>query len=207
MAPELAAPVLIQLREAKVETVDLMKVSRNGDGSIDLLADAMLAPQGAFQVNNDRTGIIFSVDGQGAELKEKPPLIGLQEIAALEEHSPEYRRTAEAYTPSNPIVASLKEQSADVRVRVFFGSWCSACKQMVPRIIKVAEQLNGSKIDFEFYGLPIGISGDPEAKKLGITGVPTGVIFRGDEEIGRISGAGWKVPELAINSTLAKAGS
>jgi len=104
--------------------------------------------------------------------------------------------------PSEAIVSKLSEQSSDVQITVYFGSWCGACKQMVPRIMKVAEQLAGSKINFDFYGLPRGITGDPEASRIDIHAVPTGVIYLDGKEIGRIEGSGWRVPELAINNIL-----
>jgi hypothetical protein len=40
---------------------------------------------------------------------------------------------------------------------------------------------------------------------MGIKSVPTGVVFLGGREVGRISGNGWKIPELAINNVLVKA--
>jgi hypothetical protein len=73
---------------------------------------------------------------------------------------------------------------------------------MVPRIMKVAEQLEGSRFSFDFYGLPPGITSDPEATRVDIHAVPTGVIYLGGKEIGRIEGSGWRVPELALNNLL-----
>jgi thiol-disulfide isomerase/thioredoxin len=201
-AEGLGAPVLVRLRDGQVETLNLMKVDHKDNGTVDVLAGATLAPQGGFQVNADRTGVVFNVDGQTIELKEKPPLLGSQKAASLKSYDPHYRRASEAYSPANPIVEKLRQQSRDVKVSVFFGTWCGACKQMVPRIIAVADQLDGSNISFDFYGLPRGISGDPEAGKLGISSVPTGVVFIDGKEAGRISGNDWRVPELAINSLL-----
>jgi len=198
----LAAPVLLRLRDGQVETLNLMKVNHNSNGSVDVLAGATLAAQGGFQVNGDRTGVVFMVDAQTVELKEKPPLLGSQQAASLKSYDPHYERTAEAYSPSDPIVEKLREQDKDVKVSVFFGTWCGACKQMVPRIIAVADRLEGSKITFDFYGLPPGIAGDPEAGRLGTEAVPTGVVFVDGKEAGRISGNGWRVPELAINNLL-----
>jgi thiol-disulfide isomerase/thioredoxin len=208
LASDLPAPVMVKIRDGQVQTIDLMKVNRRDDGTVELLPGATLASQGPFKVSADRSGIEFSVDGRAGELLEKPPLLGHQGIAQLTEHSPEYARSAAAYTPSDPIVDKLKSQSDDIEVRVFFGSWCGACKQMVPRIIKVAERLEGSSIEFDFYGLPRGgFENDAEASRYKIEAVPTGVILRNGEEIGRVSGAGWKVPELAINNLLVGASS
>lgn len=202
LSSKLPAPVLIKLREASVETVNLMKVNRTGEGIVELLPQATLEVQAPFKITADRTALEFEVGGTQVLLRERPPLLGHQDIAGLEEHSPEYRRTADAYTPSDPIVAKLREQPQDVMVQVYFGSWCGHCKQMVPRIMKVAEQLEGSNITFDFYGMPPFSTPDPKAQEAGINAVPTGVIFLDGKEIGRISGSGWKVPELAINNML-----
>ena len=202
LSEELGAPVLLRMRDGQVETLDLMKVNHNANGTVDVLAGATLAAQGGFQVNADRTGVMFMVGGQTAELKEKPPLLGSQQAAGLKAYDPHYERTAEAYSPSDPIVEKLRQQDQDVKVSVFFGTWCGACKQMVPRIIAVADRLEGSKVTFDFYGLPPGIAGDKEAGRMGIEAVPTGVVFIDGKEAGRISGNGWRVPELAINNLL-----
>lgn len=207
LASDLPAPVVVRLREGQVVTANLMKINRSDNGSVELLSDFTLASQGSFRLTPDKTGVEFTVEGQPASLSEKPPLLGRQNITRLEEHSPEYRRSADAYTPSDPILGKLRDQSQNVQVTVYFGSWCGACKQMVPRIMKVAEKLAGSNVSFDFYGLPAGIKGDPEAGRVGIEAVPTGVIYIDGEEIGRISGAGWKVPELALNNLLMNASS
>lgn len=202
LAADLPAPVMVKVRDAQVQTIDLMKVSRRADGTVELLPNATLSSQGAFRVTADRTGIEFNVDGRQGELREKPPLLGSQNVDGLTAHSPEYRRSADSYTPSDPIVSKLKGQGQDVQVTIYFGSWCGACKQMVPRIMKVAEQLEGSKINFDFYGLPRTITSDPEATRAEIHAVPTGVIYLEGKEIGRIEGSGWRVPELALNNLL-----
>ncbi|MGB3563051.1 MAG: thioredoxin family protein [Thermoanaerobaculia bacterium] len=207
LATELEAPVLIRLREGRVETVNMMKVDKKPDGSVTLLQNPTLAPLGSYRLTSDRAGVGFDLNGQEAVLREKPHLLGNQKLESMQAYSLEYVRGAAAYTPSNPVVAKLREQPEDVKVLVFFGSWCSACKQMVPRIMKVDEQLDGSKIQIDYYGLPqgSGFSADTKASALGISSVPTGVVFLGGKEIGRISGNGWKIPELAINNVLVKA--
>jgi hypothetical protein len=57
-------------------------------------------------------------------------------------------------------------------------------------------------VRFEFYGLPTQFGNEPEAKRMGIDGVPTGVVYRGNQEIGRIAGGDWSIPELAIKKIL-----
>ena len=61
---------------------------------------------------------------------------------------------------------------------------------------------SSSQVRFEFYGLPSPFDKEPEAKRMGITGVPTGVVYHGTKEVGRIAGGEWSIPELAIKKVL-----
>ncbi len=202
LSPSLESPILIQVRDGSVETVNLMKVDKQPDGSVALLPNPTLDSLGSFRLTTDGSGVTFDFSGKEATLKEKPDLLGAQNLKGMRGYSIDYVRKAESYTPSGPIVSRLRAQTEDVQVKVFFGSWCSACKQLVPRIMKVHEQLEGSKIKLDYYGLPKGFGGEPEASRMDIHSVPTGVVFVDGQEVGRISGNGWKIPELALNNLL-----
>jgi thiol-disulfide isomerase/thioredoxin len=207
IASKLPAPVLLWPRTTRVETVHIMKVAKKDDGTVDLLPDAVLADQGTFQVAaqgaaSAEAPVTFQVDGHRAALKAKPFLLGTQSAAALGEHDTAYARSAADYTPSAPILSELRQAGGNVRVEVYFGSWCPACKQMVPRIMRVAEELEAAGIDWEFYGLPRPFNDEPRAKERGVTAVPTGIVYRDGKELGRLNGNDWKVPELAIKNLL-----
>jgi thiol-disulfide isomerase/thioredoxin len=195
MSSALPAPVLLMPREGSVSTVHIMKVAKQSDGSIDLLADAVLAPQGRFQAVDDEVG--FTVAGKAAKLKTRPPLLGLKNAAALKAYSPTYGRGAQEYRPNGQTIASLKKMGRPVKVQVFFGSWCSFCKHYVPYVLKVEEALKGSKVQFEYFGLPRDLKA-PEAQRLKVKAVPTGIVYVNGKEAGRISGDGWKAPEAAL---------
>jgi len=92
-----------------------------------------------------------------------------------------------------------------VTVRVYFGSWCPHCRQHVPYILKVEDQLKGSQVKFEYVGLKKPPEGwnDPEVKKLNVKGVPTGIVYVGGKEIGRITGDNWNAPEIQLNKIVA----
>jgi thiol-disulfide isomerase/thioredoxin len=193
-----AGPLLVSPRQRTVQSMDRAKVALRDDGSADILSDASFASQGSFRVEGDE--VAFAVAGRQVRLEQKPDLVGWHEAAALLAHSPEYGYLKGQYTPSPPMVRALREVGQPIEVKIYFGSWCPYCKQMLPRLLKVAEQLDGSRIDFRFYGLPKGFGDEPEAKRLGITGVPTAVVLRGGRELGRIEGADWKIPELALKN-------
>lgn len=202
ITPALTSPVLMWPRTGNLEKVNLMKVDRQGNGTINLLPGAGTGAIGKFEAT--QATIQFAVDGHQIELKTRPPLLGQQDLAGMKAYSAEYIRTAEAYSPSKPILDQLRRQQRDVRVQIFFGTWCPHCKQMVPRMMRVDEALVGSKIKIEYYGLPQGdaFTKDPEIQGKNITGVPTGIVYVDGKEVGRIGGNAWKVPELAIKDLI-----
>jgi thiol-disulfide isomerase/thioredoxin len=199
LASALPSPVLMTPRAGTVETVNLMKVAKQKDGSVDLLADASLAPQGKFQIDGEK--VVFTSEGKQVSLNPNPPLLGIKKNADLKAHNPEYARTAQGYNPNPAVLAALKKEAQPVTVRVFFGSWCPHCRQHVPLLLKVEDQLGASKIHFEYYGLPRDFK-DPEAQRMKIKGVPTAVIYVNGRETGRMEGNDWTVPEASLSKLL-----
>jgi thiol-disulfide isomerase/thioredoxin len=198
------SPVLLSPRGGSVETVNLMKVVKRDDGTIDLLADATLQALGRFQVDGQE--IAFRVGGQEARLAPNPPLVGTHPIADLLAHSPEYGHGAALYHPDDGVLAQLRQRAQPVEVRVFFGSWCPHCKRYLPNVLKVQEELEGSKIAFEYYGVASPPEGwqDPELLRLGVHGVPTAIVYVGGKELGRItSTTGFAQFETVLESIIA----
>lgn len=200
----LPAPVLLSPRGGMAQTVPIMKVSRRSNGTVDLLADADLKDQGSFEINQETGTVHFTVEGKKASLRPRPPLLGLRNAAALKAYSPDYMRNAQAYVTDKTAIAALKKEARPVKVKVFFGSWCGHCKKHVPMLLRVQEEIQGSKIQIEYYGLPqgAGFSQDAEVKRLGINAVPTGVVFVNGKEVGRLKNDGWNAPERALREVL-----
>lgn len=196
----LPSPVLLSPGEGTVQTVQMMKILKRGDGTVDLTADAALSPQGKFEIVGE--DVRFKSEGRNAALQPRPSLLGLKKAADLTAYNPEYGRRAKAYQPNAKSVQALRKVAQPVRVRVFFGSWCPHCKEHVPLLLKVEEQIKGSKIQIEYYGLEKGFN-DADSKKFGIRGVPTGVVYRNGKEIGRLNTGDWAAPETALAALLA----
>ncbi|MEM9558335.1 MAG: thioredoxin family protein [Acidobacteriota bacterium] len=203
VGPALGSPLLIHPRSGVVEKISLMKVQKNEDGSIDLLADASFDQVGKFRL--DGLSLLFDYKGQQAVVRPKPALVGMQSATALRDFKPEYAAEADAYAPSSAALQALAGQGRDVTVRVFLGTWCPVCGRTVPKVIKTEEALaglGGSNIQFEYYGLPRNISEDPVAAEMKINGVPTVVVLTGEREIGRIDGRDLHSPETALRELL-----
>jgi len=206
ISSDLDSPLLLSQRTGQVQTVHIMKVARRDNGTIDLLAGATLGLAGSFRL--DGTDVVFDVGGKQGRLHQKAPLVGLHQRAELVEHSPEYLEGAAAYTPDNGTLARLRRQQAPVKVRILFGSWCHFCKRFLPNAIKVDEILAGSKVAFEYYGLPQPPAAwkDPEAVRLKVTGVPTGIVYINGKEAGRIQGGDWAQVERRIATLIQEKG-
>lgn len=202
IAAEFPSPILVSAPTQSVDTIDLMKVSKQPNGVIDLLADAVFEPAGKYKVEGPN--IEFSYAGKKLRVSPRPYLIGKHSGPELLAYNPSYERKARNYTPDAGIMKRLKAHKEPVRVLTFFGSWCPHCSTHVPLLLKVEQGLAGGKIQFEYLGMPKGAAfGDvPEAKQYKVTGVPTAIFFVGDKEIGRIPNAQWANPEVALDLQL-----
>lgn len=200
LAPELSSPLLVNARTQTVEQVSFMKVAKRAGGTIDLLADASFQTVGPFAVGAQQ--LSFNFKGQKIVLASKPPLTGLHPPAGLVSHNPAYGFKSKQYKPDAAQMASLKAQTKDVRVRIYFGNWCPVCGRLVPKVLRIEEELGESKVSFEYYGLPQPMSDDPITAKEDLHGVPTGIVYVGDKEIGRLSGRDLFKPEASLTKML-----
>lgn len=197
---DLSGPVLVQPANRLVRGVPLMKLAAKSDGSIDILADAALTPKATLVV--DAAGASFEADGHKIRIAQKPPLLGWQDADSIVAYSSMYATRAAAYAPQPRVVEDLLKQTEEVKLTVFFGSWCPFCQQKVPMAMKLASELEGSKVKVNFYGLDRSFGGDVEAKKHNIKSVPTGIVTVDGKEVGRINADGWKSVEATLNRLL-----
>ncbi len=199
MSEQLPEPVMLLLGAGSVNGVQLMKVARQADGSINVLANPFSRSFGSYQVEG--SGVTFSVDDRRVAIVPKPPLTGFHGNQDLVDHDSGYGERKQAYSPAATPLAQLAGQSA-ATVRVFFGSWCPACSQIVPRILAVEEALGDSAVKFEYYGLPRGFGDDAEAKRFGVNSVPTAVVLRDGQPVATVQGTELSQPEAALLQAL-----
>lgn len=198
----LPSPVLMTPRAGKVETVNLMKVAKQKDGTVDLLADAVLSPVGPFQLEGANP--TFTYKGKKVILTPKPALKGLRRGSDLLANIPEYVRNSQGYKPNAAAIAALRSDRKPVTVHVIFGSWCPHCRQHVPLMLRVENEVRNPNIKFEYYGIDNPPDGwkDPEVKRLGVTGIPTAIVYINGIQAGRIEGDAWNNPEVALSKVI-----
>ena len=166
-------PLLLEPVSRQVKSVPLVKLATRPDGTVSILEGAVMTPAASLATTPEGLAT-FAVDGRGYQLQEKPPLVGWQTPDSdLRLQQPLHQR-ADAYKPQAAALADLKKQTAEVKLTVYFGSWCPFCQQKVPMMMRLARELAGSKVKFDFYGLPHGFSNDAQAQRYGVKSVPTG---------------------------------
>jgi hypothetical protein len=95
LAAELPGAVVLLPGDQTVHVVPSADVNKKPDGFVDIGMDSA-TDQGNLQIL--AAWIRFSVEGQVLTLKERPWLLGEQEIPAMENHNPEYLWRSDRYT-------------------------------------------------------------------------------------------------------------
>jgi len=196
LTSEFESPVLVDRAGRSVATLDLLKVAERRDGTIDLLADAVLAPAGTLEVRQNEG--VFRLAGKSVAIRPGPWKLGPQNGPALLDSNAGYRWRASHFSPDAGAMARLAADAKGVRVLTFFGTWCPHCRENLPHLLAVERQLGGSGPRFDYYGLPSPFTGEPEAARWQVSGVPTAVVLIDGKEVGRIPASGWAHPESAL---------
>lgn len=110
--------------------------------------------------------------------------IGEVKATTLLQAYPSFEHSYQAFNLSEKDKSSIALWPDDLRIEVFFGSWCHDSQREVPRFLKILEQkalsirligLNYQKVD------PAGLA---TAAQIKFT--PTFVVYRNNQEIGRV---------------------
>jgi len=118
--------------------------------------------------------------------------------------APEWKTVHDAYEPDASAVQRIREAAdrahGSLSIDVVFGSWCSDSREQVPRFIKVMEQLPPDSIPVRYVGVQKAREERGEiVTKLKLTAIPTIIVSRAGEEIGRIV----ETPRSSIEEDLA----
>lgn len=197
-------PLLLWARTMVVDRLPAADLLPSGTG-YDIVAEPSKSYIG--EARPDQTTIVLPIEGRDVKVLPRPPLVGDRTLGELLEHSPGYRAGMDAFEPNVAAMATLRQAEA-ARVRVYFGSWCAVCKQVLPHLLEVEASLEGSNLTFEYYGLDSPPAGweDPEVTGNEVKGLPTAIVYRGGREVGRFGGAtDFAQPEQVLQVLLAGA--
>lgn len=201
-----ARPVFVSTAPRTARLVDPARLTYDG-GDPDLVRLDPTGPQeGFFSVHVEGPRLVMERDGIRLALAPREPLLGERTLDALTAELPEYRRGASRYGPDPRAMAALRQMAQPVDLLVFFGSWCPHCEQVLPRLVRVLDELPATSVRATFRGLPPDEGADPVADRYGIGSLPTAVVSRSGREIARLAGDAWDAPERALVTALGLSG-
>lgn len=104
---------------------------------------------------------------------------------------PEYHERKDAYTPDETVIAMMAPMiTGEDRIEVFMGTWCEDSQREVPRFYKILDQLeenHGTTIPVAYVAVDRSKQRPADlVEGRSIDLVATFIVYRGDEEIGRI---------------------
>jgi thiol-disulfide isomerase/thioredoxin len=182
-------PLLISPRTGTVQVADADHMVQRVDGNIYFLETVPLADAGRFEFVGGE--VRFTYDGKSAALRPTPPLVGLHGYDALVRHTPEFVREGERHDPDPAALAALEARQEPAEVLVVFGSWCPSCRRHLPEMLRLEKELQGSKIQFRYHGLPAppGAWREPAFINTALKRLPAIVISARGRRVGALSGS------------------
>lgn len=125
------------------------------------------------------------------EVQEAIPLTGYlsrQEIERYEEWDEVWAEAAaEGYAVDDEAAATIRQRADGVEVLVFLGTWCGDTKRELPRFFRVVDAAGLDESQITIMGLD-RTKRDAEGltERWGIEYVPTFIVVRDGQELGRI---------------------
>jgi hypothetical protein len=105
---------------------------------------------------------------------------------ALWATAPVWKSIHDHYTPDAAVVEKLRA-AKPARVTIVFATWCGDSKRAVPRLLKALHEANNPLLQVELYGIgPEFFSPLEYVRDQRLTNVPTMIVERGRNEIGRV---------------------
>jgi hypothetical protein len=190
-------PVLITTGPTSARMIDAARVVHDASDPQIVRVDESGPVEDLMTVRFEGPRLTVARDGISATLVQSPPLLGKQTAEQLFAALPEYRRNASYYTPDRKAVDELRDLGQPAELFVVFGSWCSHCEAVVPRLLRVLQDAGPTKLTVVLHGAPQG-GGDPVADGLGVTALPTGIVRRDGKEIARMKEDDWDAPETSL---------
>lgn len=101
--------------------------------------------------------------------------------------APVWRAIYDHYTPDGAVVARLARERTPTTVKIIFATWCGDSKRGVPRLLKALHDASNPRLSVELIGVgndflsPLDLLHDEH-----ITNVPTILLERGRNEVGRV---------------------
>ena len=131
----------------------------------------------------------------------KPMLLGETDRSDFEqpEFSEWYNTEYDPYEPDEFVIEQLKEFIDSTNIEVFMGTWCGDSRREVPRFLKVLDLAGYDEDNLVIVNVDREKKSPSRAEKdKNIEFVPTFIVYKNDDELGRII----EYPMLTIEGDL-----
>lgn len=88
-------------------------------------------------------------------------------------------------------------EKPDLTVVDFFATWCGPCKAIAPKIVEYSQEYE----QVHFYKVDVDELPDV-AQEMGVSAMPTFMLFKAGNKVAEIVGANSKAIEAAIKANL-----
>lgn len=133
----------------------------------------------------------------------KDVLVGFCNEIGLEkgEFGVYFKSQYEVYSPKAKTIQKIKAKINDYDIKIVFASWCSDSQLQLPRFYKILDLAEFKKSQLETIGVDRNKNAHiVDIADLNIELVPTFIIYKNGEEIGRIV----ETPRKTLESDLLK---
>jgi hypothetical protein len=128
-------------------------------------------------------------------------LVGPTVREAILEHSPAWMDHVAAYQPEPEALDKLRALGREVRIEVYFGSWCSDSETNLSAFFKVLDLVDSPLLRTAYVGIPEAKDERaPYYQGRDVTRLPTFVVIVDGREAGRIV----ETPERSVEEDLVR---
>ncbi|GAB4126743.1 MAG: thioredoxin family protein [Ignavibacteriales bacterium] len=143
--------------------------------------------QGKYRIVND-------------EKKNLPMLVGICERSNFSDSTfaKWWNEEYEYYVVDTLTLGKIKNYLNEIKILIVMGTWCSDSRREVPHLFKIFDYLNYSKDNYEIIAVDRKKNALTDISNLKIELVPTIIVYKNNNEIGRIVEAPQETLELDL---------
>ncbi len=198
--PACKSGLLMDLAAKRIQSVPRDQV-KPMNGGVQVL-DGVPAGAPAYAFSIDGPIIQFLAEDKKVRILPclmRPPIVGPVDMVALASDRPEYREGMKAYTPDAASIAVMNKYGRKVQIDAFFATWCSHCKDHMPKFLRVMSEVKNANIKLNLYGVPKGFT-EAQGPWQGrsINTIPTIIVKIDGKEITRMGSQPGAMPETEL---------
>ena len=191
--------LVMNVREKVIYAFSKAEVRFEDSGST-AVTNEKIDVQSLGNYTQNKSNVSASLFGKEIRVVPRAHLIGQATLDELFLHTPAYRLLADQYKPNLEAVKFLSQYQEPVNFIVAFGTWCSHCKEWVPRLIKSVLDCNNPNLNCSFVGINRKFDQPKEfVENEKIKNIPTIIVHKNGKEIGRIVGT----PKVSMEDDIA----